>query len=43
MPIVGKYPKFGIALFVKNLLSRPNPENDPEDVKAEERFYNSLV
>ena len=43
VPIVGKRPKYGIALFVQRLLSRPNPENDPEDERAEERFYNSLV
>ena len=43
VPIEGKWPKFGIALFVKNLLSRPNPDNDPEDEAAEKRFYNSLV
>lgn len=41
VPIEGKAPKFGIAKFVKNLLSRPIRCEDDE--AADRRFYNSLV
>ena len=41
VPIVGTAPKFGIAHFVKNLLSRPI--NSADDEAAEHRFYESLV
>ena len=41
VPITGTAPKYGIALFVKNLLSRKNTTQD--DLEADERFYNSLV
>ena len=41
LPIEGTAPKHGIALFVKNLLSRPIHSEDEE--QAEQRFYRSLV
>lgn len=41
VPIVGKEPKWGIAHFVKNLLSRPIRCDD--DAAADKRFFDSLV
>ena len=35
-------PVEGIAMFVKNLLSRPIVDEE-NDAKAEQRFYDSLV